>query len=148
MIYRTIWVSIYSLKCFKTVWSGLFTSTLFSPCSHRLEVWNGMLLKVLHILITAMYSKDWKWISKTVNCISCLVVCKIVFSSKFPNIPDNTREEWEGKGEEYRQLQSVMYFTQTQKDLVNIINYLWNWELEIESTFSSKLIMLWQLFYT
>ena len=27
--------------------------------------------------------------SKTVYCISCLVVCKIVFCSEFPNIPDD-----------------------------------------------------------
>ena len=88
MIYRTIWVSIYSFKCFKTVWSGLFTSTLFSPCSYRLDR-NGMLLKFLRILITVMYFKDRNWISKTVNCISCSVVCKIVFCSEFPDIPDN-----------------------------------------------------------
>ena len=88
MIYRTIWVSIYSFKCFKTVWSGLFTSTLFSPCSYRLDR-NGMLLTFLRILITVMYFKDRNWISKTVNCISCSVVCKIVFCSEFPNIPDN-----------------------------------------------------------
>ena len=88
MIYRTIWVSIYSFKCFKTVWSGLFTSTLFSSCSYRLDR-NGMLLKFLRTLITVMYFKDRNWISKTVNCISCSVVCKIVFCSKFPDILDN-----------------------------------------------------------
>ena len=87
MIYRTIWVSIYSFKCFKTVWSGLFTSTLFSPCSYRLDR-NGMLLTFLRILITVMYFKDRNWISKTLNCISCLVVCKIVFCFKFSDIPD------------------------------------------------------------
>ena len=115
MIYRTIWVSIYSFKCFKTVWSGLFTSTLFSPCSYRLDR-NGMLLKFLRILITVMYFKDRNWISKTVNCISCSVVCKIVFCSEFPDIPDNAREEREGKEgeEEHGQLESVMPFTQTQ----------------------------------
>ena len=86
MIYRTIWVSIYSFKCFKTVWSGLFTSTLFSPCSYHLDR-NGMLLKFLRILITVMYFKDRNWISKTVNCISCSVVCKIVFCSEFLDIP-------------------------------------------------------------
>ena len=88
MIYRTVWVSIYSFKCFKTVWSGLFTSTLFSPCSYHLDR-NGMLLKFLRILITVMYFKDRNWISKTVNCISYSVVCKIVFCSEFPDIPDN-----------------------------------------------------------
>ena len=88
MVYHAIWVSIYSFKCLKTVWSGLFTSTLFSPCSYRLDR-NGMLLKFLYILITVMYFKDWNWISETVNCISCSVVCKIVFCSEFPDIPDN-----------------------------------------------------------
>ena len=87
MIYRTIWLSIYSFKSFKTIWSGLFTSTLFSPCSYRFDR-NGMLLKCLRILITAMYFKDRNCISKTVNCISCSVVCKIVFFPKFPDIPD------------------------------------------------------------
>ena len=88
MIYRTIWVSIYSFKCFKTVWSGLFTSALFSPCSYHLGR-NGMLLRLSRILITVMYFKDRDWISKSVNCISCLVVCKIVFCSEFPDIPGN-----------------------------------------------------------
>ena len=49
---------------------------------------NGKLLKFLRNLITAMYFKDWKWISKTVYCISCSMVCKIIFCSKFPDIPD------------------------------------------------------------
>ena len=124
MIYRTIWVSIYSFKCFKTVWSGLFTSTLFSPCSYRLDR-NGMLLKFLRILITVMYFKDRNWISKTVNCISCSVVCKIVFCSEFPDIPDNAEErEGEEGEEEHRQLQSVMRFTQTQKAKVFPSQYL------------------------
>ena len=41
------------------------------------------------VLITLMYFKDRNWISKTVNCISCSVVCKIVFCSDFPDILDN-----------------------------------------------------------
>ena len=89
MIYHTIGVSIYSSKCFKTVWSGLFTSTLFSPCSYRSDR-NRMLLKFLRILTALMYFKDRNWISKTANCICCSVVCKIVFCSEFPDIPDNT----------------------------------------------------------
>ena len=84
MIYRTIWVSF---KCFKTVWSELFISTLFSPCRYRLDR-NGMLLKFLRVLISVMYFKDRNWITKTVYCISCSVVCKIVFCSEFPVIPD------------------------------------------------------------
>ena len=56
--------------------------------SYRLDK-NGMLLKFLRVLLTLMYFKDRNWISKTVNCISCSVVCKIVFCSEFPDIPDN-----------------------------------------------------------
>ena len=66
-----------------------------------------------------MYFKDrnWNWIPKTVNCISCSVVCKINFCSEFPDIlyNANSREERE---EEHRQLQSIMRFTQTQKDVL------------------------------
>ena len=103
--------------CFKTLWSGLnvcMNTTLFSPFSYRLDR-NGMLLKFLHILITVMYFKDRNWISKTINCISCSVVCKIVFCSEFLDIPDNAEERGGKEGEEHRQLQSVMRFTQTKK---------------------------------
>ena len=137
MIYRTVWVSIYSFKCFKTVWSGLFTSTLFSPCSYRLDR-NGMLLKFLRILITVMYFKDRNWISKTVNCISCSVVCKIVFCSEFPDIPDNAEErEGEEGEEEHRQLQSVMRFTQTQKCVLMWKTYCFSHEVEDIGSFSN-----------
>ena len=66
-------------------------------CVHRRTVFasyrlnsNGKLFKFLPILITAVYLKDRNWISKTVYCISCSVVCKIVFCSEFPNLLDNT----------------------------------------------------------
>ena len=93
-------------NCLKWV---VYINTLFSPCI----AWIGMesCLKFC-ILITAVYFKDRNQISKTVYCISCLVVCKIVFCSKFPNFPDKSRE----REEEHRQLQSVMRFTQTQED--------------------------------
>ena len=39
-------------------------------------------------LITAMYFKDLTWISETIYCISCSMVCKIIFCSEFPDIPD------------------------------------------------------------
>ena len=53
--------------------------------SYRL---NRKLLKFLRILLTAVYFKDLKWISKTMYCISCSMVCKIIFCSEFPDIPD------------------------------------------------------------
>ena len=71
-------------NCLKWV---VYINTLFSPC-YRLGR-NGKLLKFLRILITVVYFKDRNWMSKTVYCISCLVVCKIVFCSEFPDIPDN-----------------------------------------------------------
>ena len=77
MIYHTIWVSIYSLKCFKTVWNGLFTST---HCSRLVAIaWIRMegCSNFYRILITVVYFKDRNWISKTVNYISCSLVCKI-----------------------------------------------------------------------
>ena len=40
------------------------------------------------------------------------MVCKIVFCSKFLDIPDNAEERGGKEGEEHRQLQSVMRFTQ------------------------------------
>ena len=62
-----------------------------------------------------MYFKGRNWISKTLNCIICLVVCEIVFCSKFSDIPDNAEErEGEEGEEEHRQLQSITRFTQTQ----------------------------------
>ena len=50
---------------------------------------NEKLLKYLGILKAVVYLKDQNWISKTVYCISCLVVCTIVFCSEFPDIPNN-----------------------------------------------------------
>ena len=47
------------------------------------------LLKFLRILITAVYFQDRNWISKTMYCISCSVICKIVLCSEFPDIRDN-----------------------------------------------------------
>ena len=91
-------------------------------CLHRYTVLilyrlgrKGKLLKFLRILIKAVYFKDRNWIAKTAYCISCSVICKIVFYSEFPDIPDNTGRKREDEEEEHKQLQSVMRFTQTQK---------------------------------
>ena len=53
---------------------------------------NRKLLKFLHILITTVlllgYAKmDQNWIPKTTYCVSCSMVCKIIFCSEFLNIP-------------------------------------------------------------
>ena len=78
-----------------------------------------MLLEFFCILITVVYFKDRKWISKTVNCIRCSVGCKIVFAPNFPifriTLAKSREEEEEGEEEEHRQLQSVMRFSQTQE---------------------------------
>ena len=63
-----------------------------------------------------MYFKERNWISKTVGCITCSVVCKTIFCSEFPDILDNACKESREEGEEeHRKLQRVMCFTQTQK---------------------------------
>ena len=48
---------------------------------------NRKLLKFLHILITTVFFKDQNWIPKTAYCVSCSMVCKIIFCSAFLNIP-------------------------------------------------------------
>ena len=94
--FHTICASLYSLKCLKTVWSRLFTSTHCSRLAYRLDR-NGKLLKILRILITAVCFKDRNWISKSVYYISCSVVCKIVFCSEFPDIPYNAGKVKRGR---------------------------------------------------
>ena len=71
-------------NCLKWV---VYISTV-SSCSYHLDR-TGMLLKFLRILITVMYFKKRNLIFKTVNCIGCSVVYKIVFCSEFPEFPDN-----------------------------------------------------------
>ena len=72
------------MKCLKTVWSGLYTLT---HLPHLVSL--GKFLKFLRILIVALYFEDRNQISETVYCISSSVVCKVIFCSEFPNIPDN-----------------------------------------------------------
>ena len=113
MIYHTIWVSVYGLKCLKTVRSWLLTSAHYSRLLSLGYKWK--VAQILCILTTAAYFMDLKLISKTVYCIACSVVCKIVFSSKFSDIQDNAgRVTRIWKEEEHRQLQSKLHFTQTQ----------------------------------
>ena len=69
--------------------SGLFTSTHYSRLVIAWVEMERCSNFWLRILIRVVYFKDRNWISKTVYCISCLVVCKIAFCSEFPNIPDN-----------------------------------------------------------
>ena len=111
------------MKCLKTVWSGLSTSTHCSrfvslgypyfaypyPLSANitkksntfkqfvanlptncLSVFDHFVGLALKGLITAVYFTDHNRVFKTVYCIRCSVVCKIVFCSEFPDIPDNT----------------------------------------------------------
>ena len=47
----------------------------------------------MRIPITVVYFKDRNWLSKTVNCINCLMVYKIVFYSKFPDILDSAGKD-------------------------------------------------------
>ena len=144
MIHRTIWVSIYSFKCFKTVWSGLFTSTLFSPCSYHLGR-NGMLLRLSRILITVMYFKDRDWISKSVNCISCLVVCKIVFCSEFPDIPDNAGKVTRRTRRRRRKRRRTQAIAKRYAFHANAII---PWKRRILNPKSSQVIFPWSLYFS
>ena len=56
--------------------------------NHLSAILNGKLLKFLRILITAVCFKDLKWTCKTMYCISCSMVCKIIFCPEFRDIPD------------------------------------------------------------
>ena len=86
MIYLTIWVITYSIWILFEV--GFLHQHTVLALLYRLGR-NGKLLKCLRILITVVYFKDRKWVSKTVYCISSLVVSKIAFCSEFPDIPDS-----------------------------------------------------------
>ena len=77
--YKHVW-KLFEMDC-------LHQHTVANPLITLYRL-NGKLLKYLQILITAVYFKDLEWISKTMYYISCLMVCKIIFCSKFPNIPD------------------------------------------------------------
>ena len=68
---------------------------------------NRKLLKFLRILITAVYFKDRKWISKTLNCISCSMAYKLSFCSEFPDIRIRLAQSQEQEGQ--RQFQSVIH---------------------------------------
>ena len=117
MIYWAIWLRIYSLKCLKTVWSGLF---IHQHCSRLVcTAWVGM-ESCSRILIVAVYFKDQNWIAKTHYCINCSVVCKIVFCSKFPDIWDNA-----GRKTRRRRTQAIAKrFTQTQKTYFATAKYV------------------------
>ena len=67
------------------------TSTRFTVWNLSLTLdGNGKLLKFLRTLVTAVYFKDRDWISKTVYCIGCSMICKTVFYSEFSDILDKT----------------------------------------------------------
>ena len=92
--------------------SKFMQSEVFENCLKWLNT-VGNLLKVLRILTTVLYFKDQNLISKTLYCMSCLVVGKMVFCSKFPDIPDNAGRKTRKR--RTMQLQSVMHFTQMQQ---------------------------------
>ena len=108
----SIWASTYTLKCLKTGWGGLFTST---HCCHLVSLeWQWKVAQIFACPNTAVDFKDRNWIPKTIHCISCLVVCKIVFAPNSPIFWITLVEKHEEEEEEHRQLQSIMRFTQTQ----------------------------------
>ena len=57
--------------------------------------------------------------SKTVYCISCLVVCKIVFCSEFPDIPDNA-----GRKTRRRRTQAIAKRYVFHANAINVYQYI------------------------
>ena len=112
IIYQIIWVSAYSMNTFENCLKWvIYINTLQSPCiawPYRFDR-NGMLLKLLRILIRVLYFKDQNWISKTVYFISCSMTCRKLFYSKFPDIPDKA-----GRVTNRRTQAIAKRFTQTQ----------------------------------
>ena len=147
MIYHTIWVRIHSLKCFKAVWNGLFTWTHCSclVASYRLEEKNGRLVKFLRIPITIVYFKDRNWSSKRVNCISCLVVCKIVFCSEFPDIPDNAGKVTRRTRRRRRKRRRTQAIAKRYAFHANAII---PWKRRILNPISSQVIFPWSLYFS
>ena len=102
---------VYTVQaCLKTEVGCLYQHTCIAWCLGR----NGKLLKFLSILIATVYFKDRNRISKTGHCISCSMVCKIIFCSEFLNIPDKAGR----KTSLHIAKQSVMRFTQMQQRIV------------------------------
>ena len=88
------------------------TSTRFTVWNLSLTLnGNEKLLKFLRTLVTAVYFKDWDWISKTVYCIGCSMIVKQFFALSFPIFWIRLAESQ--KEEDHRQLQSVMRVTHT-----------------------------------
>ena len=54
--------------------------------------------KFLSILVITMYFKDRNWISKTVYYNNYSMVCKIIFRSEFPDIPDKVGRKTRKRG--------------------------------------------------
>ena len=101
---------MYNMNTFENCLKWVVYINTLSSCN----TWIGMEIcsTFLLILVTTMYFKDRKLISKTVYCYSCSMVCKIFFA---PNSPIfRIRLEEKQEEEEHRQLQNVMRFTQTQ----------------------------------
>ena len=83
---------------------------------------NEKLIKILRILTATIYFKDRHWICKTVYCICCSVICKIIFCSEFPDIPDKTCRKTRRR--RTRQLQSIIRFTERQLGKIKEISRL------------------------
>ena len=84
---------------------------------------NGKLLKFLRILITAVYFKDRNWITKTVYCIACSMVCKIMYCSEFPDIPDKAGRKTRRR---LRRTQAIAKHCAFQANAISISTYVYN----------------------
>ena len=65
MIYRTIWISVYSINTFENLLKWVvYISTMWSPCIDCIG--KKSCSKFLRNLVTTMYFTDRNWNSKTV----------------------------------------------------------------------------------
>ena len=102
---------------------------------------NRKLLKCLRILITAVYFKDRKWISKTVYCVSCSMVCKIIFCSKFPDILNKA-----GRKKRRRRTQAIAKRYAFHANAINLLLIERGWSYNSILSFLERRMMLKRYF--
>ena len=80
------------------------------------------------ILITTVYFKDQNWISKTMYCISCSMVCKTIFCSEFLNILDKAGRKTRRRRRRGRRTQTIAkrYALHTNAINLCISSFCWN----------------------
>ena len=107
---------------------------------------------LIDILIPSVYFKDQNWISKSVYCISSLMVCNIVFCSEFPDIPDiagkvtRRRRRTQATAKRYACHANIIMFTSIVGNIVvvmrTVLTLLRKWKCVIfqQTTYGGRII--------